>query len=120
MLISGRFSSTSTSTVRQGGLSTSTRGGVFWGGLFCVTRARARTRTRFGPGLRGCLLAGGCSGGGRGDGGGGSAVDDVEFDGIGAVFCAVVVDGDFFTGVDIAEGAELFDLSSGVVVAGVW
>ena len=118
MAISGRFSSTSTSTVRQGGLSTSTRGGVFFGGG-CVTRAR----TRFGPGLRGGSLAGGCSGvvcGGVVCVGVGSAVDDVEFDGIGAVFCAVVVDGDFFTGVDIAEGAELFDLSSGVVVAGVW
>ena len=50
----------------------------------------------------------------------GSAVDHIEFDGISSVFCAVVVDGDFFTGLDIAEGAELLDLSPGVVVAGVW
>jgi len=49
----------------------------------------------------------------------GSAVDHIEFDGISSIFCAVVVDGDFFTGLDIAEGAELLDLSPGVVVAGV-
>jgi hypothetical protein len=45
VLISGRFSSTSTSTstVRQGGLSTSTRSG-FWGDVCCLFRARARAR----------------------------------------------------------------------------
>ena len=49
----------------------------------------------------------------------GSAVDHIEFDGISSIFCAVVVDGDFFTLLDIPECSVFLHLTTGIVVAGV-
>ena len=56
---------------------------------------------------------------GRREGQGGLVFEDVEFDGVGAVFRAVVVDGDLFARLNVSQGAEFLDLTSGVVVAGV-